>query len=186
MWCTTGIKTARQDEPTAFTWTCAGENWGTNASCKKEKDMSTENPVEPCQTTKIREYSQNSHSFIEKYLQVWAFVDPGCSIKNIQYSYQRKCNDGDTAKIGGNFDPGPIGSNTVPKIIENLNNMRLSTESEYKNKIVGIEFTYDVYQGSKMVRSGSFSFDQKYCEDDSLRGERCIREKQCGSSGDRG
>lgn len=32
--------------------------------------MSTENPVEPCQTTKIREYSQNSHSFIEKYLQV--------------------------------------------------------------------------------------------------------------------
>ena len=38
-WCTTGIKTARQDEPTAFTWTCAGKNWGTNASCKKEKDM---------------------------------------------------------------------------------------------------------------------------------------------------
>ena len=181
-WCTTGIKTARQEAPTAFTWTCAGENWGTNVSCKKEKDMSTENPVEPCQTTKIREYSQNSHSFIEKYLQVWAFVDPGCSIKNIQYSYQRKCNDGDTAKIGGNFDPGPIGSNTVPKIIENLNNLRLSAKSEYKNKIVGIEFTYDVYQGSKMVRSGSFSFDQKYCEDGFLGAKRCIREKQCGSS----
>lgn len=63
--------------------------------------------------------------------------------------------------------------------------MRLSTESEYKNKIVGIEFTYDVYQGSKMVRSGSFSFDQKYCEDGFLGAKRCIREKQCGWSGDR-
>lgn len=183
MWCTTGIKTAQQEAPTSYNWTCAGENWGTNASCKKEKDMSTENPVEPCQTTKIREYSQNSHSFIEKYLQVWAFVDPGCSIKNIQYRYQQKCNDGYIADNREVFDKGPIESNTIiPNIIQNLNNLRLSAKSKYKNKIVGIEFTYDVYQGSKMVRSGSFSFDQKYCEDGFLGAKRCIREKQCGSS----
>lgn len=145
--------------------------------------MSTENPVEPCQTTKIREYSQNSHSFIEKYLEVWAFIDPGCSIKNIQYRYQQKCNDGYIADNREVFDKGPIVSNTItPNIIQNLNNLRLSAKSEYKNRIVGIAFTYDVYQGSKKVRSGSFSFDQRYCENGSFCGKRCIRETKCDSS----
>ena len=59
MWCTTGIKTARQEAPTSYNWTCAGENWGTNASCKKEKDM--------C----VGEHNFGPHAKLDEFSTTW-------------------------------------------------------------------------------------------------------------------